>query len=146
MTPTPLVTDAYVDAEGAWRDYVNTLAGDLVGTGFPLARGAFLKRLRSPAKGAYAYLMDIGGDDQWTDYGTTSRRISAQIFGNTKAQAADAAIAYANTLRRTRRVQLVPGVFLHTVAGITGPLYTPDADEERYLVDADLYVQPTSTP
>jgi hypothetical protein len=69
-------------------------------------------------------------------------RISASIYSATSREnAANAAVAYANVLNAlTITTPVVGNVRLMTVDAITGPLYVPDVDEERYMVDADLYL------
>jgi len=138
------MTTAFVDAEGIVKDWLTSLS-DLVGVGNPIPQGIHLIRLRSPYTSAWAQLSVVGGDDDWIpDGGAHRARVSASIYGATRLGANTAAVAYANALRRipiTRPV--VDGVRLATVAAMTGPLYIPDGDDERYLVDADVYLIPT---
>lgn len=138
------MTAAFVDAEGVVKDWLVSLSG-LVGVGNPLPAGVHLIRLRSPYTSAWALLSIVGGDDDWVPDGASHRaRISASIFGPTRLATATGAVAYANALRTipvTRPV--VDSVRLTAVAAITGPLYIPDGDDERYLVDADIYLIPT---
>lgn len=130
------------DVEGALRDWINSLVGDLVGVDTPLMLGAHLRRLRSPARGCYALLSRVGGTGDWNDNADRAR-ISAGVYGPTKESALLAAIAYANRLRTIGTVQPVVGnVRLRVVDNMTGPTYVPDIDEERYLIDADIYVLP----
>jgi hypothetical protein len=138
------LVDAFLDIEGAHRAWVNSLTTTLVGRGHPLALGAHLRRLRSPASGTYALISSVGGGDEWTAESTTGwARISASIYSATSKQnAAYAAAAYANVLRLIpilRPVLTAQGVQLVAVDSITGPLYSPDGDEERYLVDAEIH-------
>jgi hypothetical protein len=73
-------------------------------------------------------------------------RISARIYGPSKEAAALAAAAYANALvaLATGAAAAVPGAQILTVDPdtISGPLWTPDFGEPRYLVDADFYLRP----
>lgn len=138
----------FVDAEGIARDWVNSLSDDLVGRGHPLPLGAHLKRLRSPASGAYVLLTALPGDDDYLAGGAYRARISGAVYGATKGDAAQAAVAYANALRRlyagNTTVGSPPYAVILVADAITGPFYLPDGDEERYVVDVDLYLAPPS--
>lgn len=141
-------TPVFVDAEGVIRDWVNSLT-NLVGPDNPLPLGAHLKRLRSPDSGAYVLLSLITGDDDYTAGGATRARISGAVYGITKADAGNAAAAYANAIRRLSVGNTVVGeapnqTVILIADGITGPLYLVDGDEERYIVDADFYLAPYS--
>ena len=134
---------SHVDGEGTLRGWLNSLTGanGLVGPGNPLALGAHFHRLRSPARGSYAVLSGVGTPWALTQESVTAQtRISAMIYGITKERASAAAVAYANRLHHVgvlrpvyRTVQIVG------VDAITGPVYLPDDDEHRYMVDADVY-------
>lgn len=136
------VMASFIDAEDVMRGWVNGLTGanGLVGVGNPLALGAHLHRLRSPFRGSYALLSTVGSPDSLTEERVTfSCRVSASIYGITKENAAQAALAYANRLLTLSQLHpVVDGVQLAAADGITGPLYLPDT-EERYMVDADIY-------
>jgi len=134
---------AFFDVEGIFRTYINSLTDTLVGPGHPLTLGAHLHRLRSPARGCYAILTTVGTPVALDEEGTIGAgRISASIYSATSREnAAIAAVEYANMLNSlTITTPVVGNVRLMTVDAITGPLYVPDVDEERYLVDCDLYV------
>lgn len=138
------LVDAFLDIEGAHREWINSMTTTLIGRGHPLALGAHLRRLRSPAAGCYALISTAGGGDEWTAESTTGwARISASIYSATSKQnAAYAAAAYANVLRLIpilRPVLADLHVQLVAVDNITGPLYAPDGDEQRYLVDAEIH-------
>jgi hypothetical protein len=138
----------FADAEGAVKAWVNTLT-DLVGTGKPLAKGAHLSA--DPLHGArtvcYALLNQVGGSTALAAENPDQRaRISARIYGPSKEAAALAAAAYANAL-----VALAAGPAVAVTGAlilsadpdtISGPLWTPDFGEPRYLVDADFYLRP----
>jgi hypothetical protein len=133
-----------VDAEGAVRDWVNSLQ-DLVGQGRPLQLGAHLGRLRSPGRGAYAYLLRVGGTPGLTaERPLDQARISATIFAPTKEIACAGAVAYANALETLdgRPTPMGPAVVCQTVDNITGPVATDEhesnREQYRYLVDADF--------
>lgn len=141
MTTTLL--PAFFDVEGILRTWVNTLTGTLVGTGHPLTLGAHLHRLRSPARGCYAILTAVGTPLSLDEEQTTGAgRISASIYSaTTRENAALAAVAYANALQTITFTRPVVGsVRLMCVDAVTGPLYVPDIAEERYLVDADVWL------
>jgi hypothetical protein len=142
-----VIADSFVDAEGAIADWINRQTDDLVGVGHPLTKGAMLIRQRGAASVCYALITIVGG-------GTTGgaenpdqvARISAQIFGPSKEDAAAAAVAYANTV--IARLNGSPYVLPTAVIlgadpdSLSGPLWAPDFDEPRYLVDIDFVVRP----
>lgn len=116
---------------------------ELVGQGQPLAMGAVNKPLRSAAKGAYAYLYQLGGDNNFSAEGGICRaRISARIESLTEKGAEDGALAYANALLRIPLDRpVVRGWRLLAVDAINGPGYTgTGSDLESFIVDADIYV------
>jgi hypothetical protein len=132
-----------LDAEGAVRDWVNSLTGTLSGAGRPLELGAHLRRLRSPFRGSYLLLSRVGGGpDPGEEVNLDRARVSGSVYGVTKQTAAAAAVAYANTLAAA---SVTPGVAitggrLMVVTDITGPTYLIDGDEERYIVDAVFHL------
>jgi hypothetical protein len=130
------------DAEPLVRAWINTQA-DLVGKGMPIENGAYLTQIRAPATGAYLLLTLIGGGDALTPEKPAHRaRISAGIYGITKAAAGIAAAAYATKLQAALRgipVSMSPALCLFA-ADITGPSYQPDGDEPRYICDSDFYL------
>jgi hypothetical protein len=135
-----------LDAEGAARDWVNSLTGTLSGAGRPLELGAHLRRLRSPFRGSYLLLTRVGGGpDPGEEVNLDRARISGSAYGVTKQTAAAAAVANAKALAPA---SVTPGVAitggrLMVVTDITGPLYLIDGDEERYIVDAVFHLQPS---
>lgn len=136
---------AYVDAKGAVRKWINTgLAGILTGAGKPMPKGAFIgNEIRSPDRGAWCVLTQVGGDDRITASASPSRaRISASVRGVTAEDADKAAAAYANQLRAIAgaRTVLPDGVVCHMVGDIAGPLDVGGAPEPTRLVDADFYL------
>lgn len=136
---------AVLDVEGAVRDWVNGQTGALVGLGHPLELGAHFKRLRSPFRGSYLLLSRVGGGPNGVQEINLDRaRISGSVYGVTKQTAAVAAVAYANVLAvaSTTPLLAVTGGRLAAVTDITGPVYLPDGDEERYIVDCIFHVQP----
>lgn len=146
-----------VDAAAALRAHVNSLTGSLVGEGHPLERGAWLgegprapSRPRSPYRGAYAILSQVGGTLQISsDAPYQLPRVSASIYGVTALQAALAARAYTDalfalstgpvTVTWTAADQTAQTAVIRSVDSITGPLQVADSGPEaRYLVDAVL--------
>lgn len=138
--PWPTV---YLDSEGAIRTWVNGQAW-LVGPGRPLALGAHLgPRLRSPVRGCYLLLSRIGGGpDPASDVNVDAARLSGSVYGTKKLATANAAVAYGNLLVSVAAPVPVAGGRLLAVTDVTGPLYLPDGDEERYVVDAVFHIQP----
>lgn len=134
----------FVDAEGALKDWVNNQT-DLVGRGRPLALGAHLKPLRSPAHGAYVRLLLLSSSPELTAENPVGRaRLSGVIHGTTKESAAVAASAYANALLQLNGRREPMGDVVCVIAdNITGPQAIDDQDttknQYRYVVDADLY-------
>lgn len=142
----------FTDAEAAVRAWVNTQTPDLVGPGHPLAKGAVLNRLTGARTVAYALLAQVGGGTAFGAENPDQRaRISALIHADTKEAAALAAMAYADKVvalaKQGGRLVTVSGALVLLYAdqdSITGPLWQPDLDEPRYMVDADFYLQAVS--
>ncbi len=137
---------AYVDAEGAVADWVNSLTGTLVGEGQPLMKGAFLHELRGAASSCYALLSIIGGSPVLSAEDPDMRaRISASIYGPTKEAATLAAVAYANHVLacdgRPTPMGAAATCLVVDPDSLTGPLWSPDGAGPRLLVDADFYLR-----
>ena len=141
------MTTSFVDAEGLVADWVNRQTS-LVGEGRPLPKGAHLtSRLTGALSACYARLMQVGGGRALgAENPDQVARISAEIYGPTKEAAAEAAAAYADAL-----VTKLVGKPWSNRAGtilfidddsLAGPVWAPDIDEPRYLVDCDFYVRP----
>ena len=137
------MTDAFIDAEAAVKQWVNELCPTLVGPGNPMPLGAHLRRMRSPLKGAYVLLSRIGGYDDTGEMNIDNARMSGSVYGVTKEAAGKAAAAYANALRSLegKPVRTDAGTIC-AVVQITGPLFSKDGDEDRYLVDAVIAMRP----
>lgn len=138
----------YVDAEGVVKNWVNAQTFDLVGEGHPLPKGALLNRLQGAAPAAYVALSLVGGTpDMGAEDPDHRARISGSVYGRTKEAASTAAVAYANKVAGLALtgspLVTVQGalVRLLTADSIVGPLWLPDLDEPRYVVDADFYLQ-----
>ncbi|WP_436759328.1 hypothetical protein [Streptosporangium sp. V21-05] len=136
----------YVVAVTAVRAWVNSL-DTLVGSGRPLALGAFRQHPRSPGHGAYALLSRIGraAGDLVAEDTIDSPRISASIFAGTDEAAEIAAVAYANAVDALRGAPAVMGDARCLVADdLAGPLLVDNHDSDReqyhYVVDASFYV------
>jgi hypothetical protein len=141
-----------VDAEAAVRAWLNA-RDDLVGPGNPIQVGAHLNRLRSPGRGAYAYLLRVGGVPALTaETPLDQARISATLYAPTKEVAAIAATAYARALHVLSLggppVPMGPEAVCHVVDNIAGPTAIDDhesnREQYRYVVDADFYLALTS--
>lgn len=132
-----------LDVEGIVKNWINTRS-DLVGPSKPLARGAFLKRLRS--QGVYAHILSVGTPVDLTAETPIARaRISATVYASTKKAAADAAVAYASVLESLNGSPEKAGDYkILVVDNISGPLPIDDQlttrEEFRYLVDADFWI------
>ena len=132
-----------LDAEGAIRTWINAQPA-LVGPGRPLPLGAHVGNpLRSPARGPYVLLTRVGGGPDPGEVNVDQARVSGSVYGMKKLPAALGAAAYANLLVAVAApVALVGGGRLLAVTDLSGPLYLPDVDEERYVVDALFHIQP----
>jgi len=134
---------AFVDAERAVADWVNSLTDTLVGVDNPLAKGAHLHELRGAASSCYAWLSLVGGSPTVSPENPDHRaRISASVYGTTKEAATAAALAYANALLTLDgRPQPMTGATCLVVDpdSISGPLWLPDRAGPRLLVDADFF-------
>lgn len=141
MTP-----QTFADAEGAVFQWVNTLTTTLVGPGNPLPKGATLDQLRGAAPDCYAWISQVGGGTWFGAENPDQRaRISAQVYGPTKQSALLAAAAYAEALVGLNgRPVAVTGARILLVDSdtISGPLWLPDTDLPRYVVDADFFLRP----
>lgn len=141
------MTTSFVDAEGLAADWCNSRTA-LVGDGNPLPKGAHLQtRLTGALTVCYALLSLVGGGATGgAENADQVARISAQIYGPTRAAAAKAAAAYADALvtgLAGKPYATTNGVILGVDPdSIAGPTWVPDFDEPRYLVDADFYVRP----
>lgn len=135
---------AFVDAEGLVRAYLNTLTGTLVGVGKPLPLGVHLNRLRSPQAGPYGLLTRVGGYDDPGEGNLDFARLSVAVYASTKQAAATAAVAVANTFRALDGAPVAVAGFgvIGATQSISGPLYQPDADEDRYIVDVVIALHP----
>lgn len=139
-----MTTATFVDAEGAVRDWINSVSG-LTGQGNPISLGAHLKLLRSPAAGSYVRLLLLTSSPELTAENPVGRaRISGTVYGGTKEAASKAATAYANALASLNGVRTPMGNVICLVAdNIVGPQAINDQETDknqyRYLVDADLY-------
>lgn len=138
----------YADATGAVRAWINGRTG-LVGPGNPLAVGAHLKTLESPAPQTYAFLEEVlttqtGDSAESPDMLAT---IGAQVYGGTREAASRAAIALAEELTALNgmpeQVDTHDGPVLIWVADdVQGPTWTPDGNLARYLVQFTVRVRP----
>ena len=134
----------FLDAEGAIKTWVNAQTGTLVGPGHPLPLGAHVGiGLRSPARGCYLLLSRVGGGPDPGETNIDQARISGAVYGMKKLPTALAAAAYGNLLAAVAAPVPLAGGRLMAVTDISGPLYIPDGDEERYLVDAVFHIQPS---
>jgi hypothetical protein len=135
----------FLDVEGAIKGWVNAQTATLVGPGHPIPLGAHVGTgLRSPARGCYLLLTRVGGGPDPGEANVDQARLSSAVYGMKKLPTALAAAAYANLLVSvTAPVPLLPSGRLMAVTDVSGPLYIPDGDEERYLVDAVFHIQPS---
>lgn len=142
-----IATRTMVDAPAAIREWVNAQTTDLVGEGKPLPKGAHLTRLHGAHNAAYVYLsivdagvaMGIEDDDM-------RARVSGQVYGQRQEDTTRAAVAYANAIVSMFRDPPVSlpgvGVLLICADALAGPLWVPDGDIPRCLVDADFILRP----
>lgn len=137
-----MTAPAFCDDEALVQQLVN--ASSIAGSnGGVLAKGAHLQRLRSGAAGSFLVLSSLGGDDGDGEPNLHYARVSAAVYGQSKADAMAAAVAYANLLRTVAAPVVLTGARLYAVEGIDGPTWAPDGTEPRYIVDADFVFQPS---
>lgn len=136
----------FADAERAMKSWINLQTADLVGTGHPLTKGATLDRLRGAQQACYVLVSLVGAT---RTLGAESpdmlARIGGQVYGPSKEVALTAAVAYAEKITSglDGHPVLIPGVAVLLMSdNLSGPLWSPDAGEARYLVDFDLYLRP----
>lgn len=146
----PAYTTVTVDAEGCMRAWLNTLTSTLAGAGRPVLLGFFLEHPRSPARGVYGLVSRVGGSEGLgVEAAADMARISASFFATSQATrqaAANAAVAYANTLRALSTVKPAMPAYdcvISLADNISGPLWVPNVDKAlpQYLVDADIYFE-----
>jgi hypothetical protein len=133
---------AFVDNEARVAEWVNAsaIAGSQGGV---VVKGAHLQKLRTGAAGSFIVLSSLGGDDGDGEPNLYYARVSAGVYGPSKANAMTAAVAYLNLLRTVAAPVVLTGARLYAVEGIDGPLWAPDGAEPRYIVDADFIFQPS---
>lgn len=132
----------FVNALTSVRTWINEQPG-VVGPYGPITKGAHLRRLRSPYKGAYIYLSRVGGSPDLSPESPVDRaRISAQIYGITLEEAEKSAVVYANAIYGIQGAPVSMGDSIcEFVTSITGPLEATIGDEPRYIVDAEFYLR-----
>jgi hypothetical protein len=136
------VRAAFVDDEACVAEWVNasTVIAD---NGGPLVKGAHLARLRTAAAGSFLVVSSLPGTDGGGDVNIHLARVSAGLYGASKADAKAVAVAYANLLRTADGLPAVlTGGRLYAVENISGPFWVPDGAEPRYVVDATFVFQP----
>lgn len=104
-----------IPAETTLRAWVNSKTGTLVGTGKPLAMGAFLRQQASPADGAYAVVHSISKPPQIVsepDPGLATVSVAFLVYSPAEEVAELAAAAL------TSEIELLSG--LPQQAGATG--------------------------
>lgn len=137
-----MTAPAFVDDEALVQQWVNasTIAGSQGGV---VAKGAHLQKLRTGAAGSFIVLSSLGGDDGEAEPNLHYARVSAGVYGASKADAKTAALAYLNLLRTIAAPVALTGARLYAVEGIDGPMWAPDGAEPRYMVDATFIFQPS---
>jgi hypothetical protein len=132
---------AFCDDEALVQQWVNAsaIAGSQGGV---VVKGAHLQKLRTGASGSFIVLSSLGGDDGDGEPNLHYARVSAGVYGASKADAKTAALAYANLLRTVAAPVALTGARLYAVESIDGPTWVPDGPEPRYAVDATFVFQP----
>ncbi len=139
-----MTAQTYADAAGAMRAWINGRT-ELVGLSKPLASGAHLKRLDSPAQQTYAFLeetLTFASTEENPDMVAT---LSAQVYGGTREAASTAALALAEELTTGLcgcAVTTVPGVLLWVADDVQGPTWSPDREVPRYLLNFTVRLRP----
>lgn len=135
----------FYDAKALVRAWINSQTATLIGVGKPLQLGAHLAKprpLRSPSKGAIAYLSNLPGSESpdLPEAPMQRARISAQIYASTQEAVDTAAAAYMNALIGLRNPPGGVSPVLRFVTDIAGPNEVPDGDWPRVVVDADFWI------
>lgn len=143
-----------VDAEGAVRAYLATVAG-LTGPGGAIAAGVHQSPGRSPARGAVAEF-DVSSrtpDDTEDEFRVSFRIKAIGGAAGAKAQAQLGGRRLVEALGEMSGngvvVQTALGEWVRilTTADISGPAWTGDVGgESTYTVDATLCCQPATAP
>lgn len=144
------MTTVYVDAVGAFRDWVNSRTSTLVGPGNPLQKGAFLRDHDGAADRCYAVLNLLPGT---TAAGAAESpqmyaRVSASIYGPTIDAVTKASVAYADEIVTNLAGQWVTvrsgadAVQIWCGDDVAGPSDLPDGNLPRHIVDCTLVMQP----
>lgn len=139
-----------VAAETAVRDWTNSLTGTLVGTGKPLANGAYLISQRSPASGSYVIVArQAGSEPAPVAEGTVFDRatILAEFRAGTHQAAELAAAAWASAVEALtgRPVPMGDDVTCLCSDNLSGPHFiepAPDRGEQyAFQVTADFLLR-----
>ena len=140
-----MAAQTYVDAVGAVKAWINSRTATLVGVGKPLQKGAHTKHIRGALSACYAYLeegssLQTGGAENPDMLAS----VSAQVYGGTREAATAAAVALAEEVTGglAGRAASVPGAQLQVADDITGPLWAPDGDMPRLLVQFSVWCRP----
>lgn len=144
------MTTVYVDAVGAFRDWINSRTTTLVGQGNPLQKGAYLRDHDGSPDKCYAVLALLPGT---TAAGAAESpqmyaRISASIYGPSIEAVTKASVAYADEIVTGLAGQWVTvrsgtdAVQLWAADDVTGPSDLPDGNLPRHIVDCTVIMQP----
>lgn len=131
----------HVDAARCAREWINSVTG-LVGVGLPLGIGAVFRNREGAATVPYVFLVETSAD-VWggSEHPSMRGTISHQIYGPTRESASDGAVALAQALidlsQGHRAVLPVSGATIVGADNVDGPMWLPDGEEPRYVVEAD---------
>lgn len=136
----------YVDALGAMREWINSRTDALVGPDKPLWLGAHLKKLGGGEPKAYAFI-----EEQFSTRTLDSPEnpdmqaaLSAQVYARTREVATAAAVALAEEISTNLegREAMVPGATLYAADDIQGPMWLPDGDLPRLVLNWTIRMRP----
>lgn len=138
------MAQTYVDAVGAVKAWINSRTATLVGAGKPLQKGAHTKHIRGALSACYAYLEEGVSAQVGAENPDMLAAVSAQVYGGTREAATTAAVALAEelTAELAGRRASVPGAELLVGDDVTGPLWAPDGDMPRLLVQFTVWCRP----
>lgn len=139
------------DAEAVACEWINSRSGTLVGPTHPLAKGALLNRMEGHPPAPYAYVSAPTPATRAFGVESPAMRapVSFQVYAASKQGACDGAMALVEEMITeldgvAKLITLPRGeqVWILVADEIEGPSWQPDLRSPRYVVTADLYLQP----
>jgi hypothetical protein len=140
------MAQTYVDSLGAMKAWIDSRTATLVGEGHPLQKGAHLRHLTGGAPAVYALLEEntsLRSADS-PENPDMDAALTAQIYGGTREAATIGAVALCEELSTVLCgcAVAVPGAVLWMADDIQGPIWAPDGDIPRLLVNFRVRMRP----